>query len=354
MANFHGRLTLKKDKAMSTRPVFRGNNNMSTMSSKTTTKHPEVSPLEITNDFDRDVQLGGIESTKASIEEQYHSEREQAKLRHWKESDFAAGLVEPTWSDELENYRRNGCCCCPREAMGQMFHEEIDPGCGCIYLSAVVCSRLGAGRIGNMVVLKERYVMVEADDDCDECEEEGGGERVDGFVDEDEGGSSLHQRNSTSNLIAVGGDKILPAKTRRVVRKREIQFVLGPFWPMLLFITYPLIFGVSALTLYSGIPGKPWFVQVLWAVLTLLLIGSLFNTGFRDPGILKRYANPPPVQDDSAVDADNNNRIRRRIGFRWGNEEGPWRWTDQVQSYRPKNSMYCTDCKVVIEEFDHT
>jgi hypothetical protein len=196
--------------------------------------------------------------------------------------------------------------------------------------------------------------MVEADDDCDECEEEGGGERVDGFVDEDEGGSSLHQRNSTSNSIAVGGDKILPAKTRRVVRKREIQFVLGPFWPMLLFITYPLIFGVSALTLYSGIPGKPWFVQVLWAVLTLLLIRSLFNTGFRDPGILKRYANPPPVQDDSAVDADNNDRIRRRIGFRWGNEEGPWRWTDQVQSYRPKNSMYCTDCKVVIEEFDHT
>lgn len=309
-------------------------------------------------DFDHSVQLGGNGPTKAStIEEQYHSEREQAKLRHWKESDFAAGLVEPTWSDELENYRRKGCCCCPpdSEAMGQIFHEEIDPGCGCIYLSAVVCSRLGVGRIGNMAVLKERYVMVEADNDGDdECEEGAGGERVDGFVDEEEGGLSLHQRNSTSNSIAGGGNKILAAKTKRLVRKREIQLVLGPFWPMLLFITYPLIFGVSAWTFYSGIPGKPWFVQIGWALLTLQLIRSLFNTGFRDPGILKRHTNPPPVQDDSALDADNNNRNRMRIGFRSGNEEGPWRWTDQVQSYRPKNSMYCTDCKVVVEEFDHT
>ncbi len=120
---------------------------MSRMSSKTN-KHPEVPPLEITNDLDHDAQLEGIESSKASIEEQYNSEREQAKLRHWKESDFAAGLVEPTWSDELENYRRSGCCCCPHghEGMGQIFRDEIDPGCGCIYLSAVVCSRLGAGR----------------------------------------------------------------------------------------------------------------------------------------------------------------------------------------------------------------
>ena len=63
-------------------------------------------------------------------------------------------------------------CCCPSDEegsvdMGQIFHEEIDPGCGCIYLSAVFCSRLGAGRIGNMIVLKERYVMVEVDDNYD-------------------------------------------------------------------------------------------------------------------------------------------------------------------------------------------
>ncbi|KAL9185499.1 hypothetical protein ACHAXT_003276 [Thalassiosira profunda] len=288
----------------------------------------EASPLE-------------IDAEPTTIDEQYQCEREQAKLRHWKESEHAAGLVEPTWADELESYRRRGCCCCPsREEMGQLFREEIDPGCGCVYLSALVCSKLGAGRIGNMAVLKERYVMVEVDD-----EDEEGQERADGFVDEEEGGS-LHQRTKASE-----GKNGAAAKkaTKRLVRKRQIQFVVGPFWPMLLFITYPLIFGVSALTLYASIPGKPIYVQLGWAVLTLQLIRSLFNTGFRDPGILKRHKDPPPVNDLEDEEAP-----RRRMGFRWGNEAGSWRWSDQAQSYRPKNSMYCPDCKVIVEEFDHT
>eukprot|EP00571_Detonula_confervacea_P013124 CAMPEP_0172310204 /NCGR_PEP_ID=MMETSP1058-20130122/11348_1 /TAXON_ID=83371 /ORGANISM="Detonula confervacea, Strain CCMP 353" /LENGTH=372 /DNA_ID=CAMNT_0013022973 /DNA_START=91 /DNA_END=1209 /DNA_ORIENTATION=- len=309
----------------------------------------EVSPLEITND---DIVTHDSEQTNnpSSIEEQYHSEREQSKQRHWKESEHAAGLVELTWEDEREKYRKQGCCCPDREALGHMFQEEIDPGCGCIYLSAVVCSRLGAGRIGNMAVLKERFVMVEVDED-DDIE---GQEQVDGFVEEEEG-LSLHQRNSTSSSTSKSNDSkndSTKTTTKRLVRKREIQFVLGPFWPMLLFITYPLIFGVSALTMYTGLPGKPWYVQIVWALLTGQLIRSLFNTGFRDPGILARHKDPPPI--NTSGDLDDNGQPKRKIGFRWGNEAGPWRWSDQTQSYRPKNSMYCQDCKVVIEEFDHT
>ena len=230
-----------------------------------------------------------------------------------------------------------------------MFHEEIDPGCGCICLSAMICSRLGASRIGNMAVLKERYVMVESDVDDDDYEEDNdveGLERVDGFVDDDEG-LTAHQRNDSD--CSRGTNKKMPAKTKTLVRKREIQLVVGPFWPMLLFITYPLIFGVSVFTLYSGLPGKPIYVQLIWAVLTLLLIWALFNTGFRDPGILQRRTRPPPMKD-----GDDSDHATRRIGFRWGNEDGSWRWSDQAQSYRPKNSMYCPDCKVVVEEFDHT
>lgn len=305
--------------------------------------------LEITNDDITPQQNDNNESS--SIEQQYHSEKEQTKLRHWKESDYAAGLVEPTWTDELETYREKGCCCCPnKEALGQIFQEEIDPGCGCVYLSAVVCSRLGAGRIGNMTVLKERYVMVEVDDEDDDEDLEGGQEHVDGFVDEDEEALSHRRNSSKSNDDNNKNDGIKKTKKKRLVRKREIQFVLGPFWPMLLFITYPLIFGVSALTLYNGIPGKPWYVQLAWTILTGALIGSLFNTGFRDPGILNRHVNPPPVNNNDELE-DNP---KRRVGFRWGNEEGPWRWSDQTQSYRPRNSMYCPDCKVVVEDFDHT
>mmetsp|Transcript_4210 Transcript_4210/g.7478 ORF Transcript_4210/g.7478 Transcript_4210/m.7478 type:complete len:389 (-) Transcript_4210:331-1497(-) len=323
----------------------------------------EISPLEIANDDITPIDSQQSNNTtnnndndpSSTIDEKYKTEREQTKLRHWKESEYAAGLVEPTWADELETYRKRGrCCCCPdREAMGQLFQEEIDPGCGCTYLSAVICSRLGAGRIGNMAVLKERHVMVEVEEEDNASDDNDEGfEEVDGFLDED----SLHQRNPNSSKPNDNDkdNKNTTKKTKkRLVRKREIQLVVGPFWPMLLFVTYPLIFGVSALTLWSGLPGKPLYVQIVWALVTCQLIRSLFNTGFRDPGILTRHASPPPVPEDEESDGDNS-RPRRRVGFRWGNEEGPWRWSDQAQTYRPRNSMYCPDCKVVIEEFDHT
>ena len=316
----------------------------------------EVSSLEITND-----DFNPPQTTVAStIEEQYNSEREHSRLRHWHESEYAAGLVECTWSDELEASRQRGCCCSDRHEMNQMFQEEMDPGCGCNYLSAVVCSRLGAGRIGNMAVLKERYVLVEADDDDDDDDtnedvnQDGEGvvgqEQMDGFVEDEEDG--LHKRNNSSH--SNDGDKnnnATSAKStkKRMIRKREIDLIVGPFWPMLIFITYPLIFGVSGLTLWKAIPGQPIYIQLGWATLTFLLIRALFNTGFRDPGIINRHKNPPPVNND-----DVEEQVKRRIGFRWGNEEGPWRWSDQTQSYRPRNSMYCPDCKVIIEEFDHT
>lgn len=293
-------------------------------------------------------------ASQASIDDEYRAQREQTKIRHWKESEYAAGLVEPTWTDELELARQTGqcCCCASREALGQAFQEEIDPGCGCIYLSALVCSRIGAGRIGNMVVLKERYVWVEAEEDESVVAGEDGqaGDIVcDGFVDEEQ---VLHQRKSLSDdTTGTTSENNLTA--RRLVRRSEIQFVVGPFWPMLLFITYPLIFGVSVVTLCSALPGRPLPLQIVWGILTGQLIRSLFNTGFRDPGILKRYRDPPPVENND-LDDDDDLPSRQRVAFRFKKETGPWRWSDQAQSYRPRNSMYDPDCKVVVEEFDHT
>lgn len=271
------------------------------------------------------------------IERQYLEERERNKVRHWKESEYAAGLVEPTWSDELEAYRERGthCCCVPSgEELSGMFREEIDPGCGCIYLSAVCCSRIGAGRVGNMAVLRERYVTVEEEADGDAAGEEGGSERADGFVNDDDD-EAPHAGNGRS-------------KRTRLVRRRELQLVVGPFWPMLLFVTYPLIFGVSGVTLWRAIPGKPIYVQAVWAILTLQLIRSLFNTGFRDPGILRRHRDPPPVPDDLSEEL-----TTRRVLFR-PRQEGPWRWSDQAQSYRPRSAMFDPDTRVIVEEFDHT
>lgn len=296
-------------------------------------------PLEISSGNDDDDDQHPTD-TALTLTDKYQQEKHQNKLRHWKESEYAAGLVEPTWADELEKYNREGrsgcCCCCPPSAeVNQVFQEEMDPGCGCIYLSAVVCSRLGADRIGNMAVLKSRYVMVEVDEDGDEDEED--------FVNDDE--EALRNRNKSDS----DGKKNTGKVTKRMVRKREIQFIVGPFWPMLLGITYPLIFGVSGLTLFVGLPYRAWYIKLGWAVLTILLIRALFNTGFRDPGILTRHKDPPEDENEEEEDIP-----RRRVGFRWGTEGGPWRWSEQAQSYRPRNASYDPDTAVIVEEFDHT
>jgi len=328
-----------------------------------------------------------------SIEERYEYQRGEAKIRHWKESEFAVGCVEPTWADELESYRlkrvarrnRRGRANSDNgvgggliwqmkenvqdfkegveEACSGCCQDEIDPGCGCVYLSAIICSRLGAGRIGNMAVLKENYVLVEeevsdeagAEDDEENENDIESGERKGKFskvagedaeVDFRDKGD-LDVNNTTQN---TGNNR----KKTNMVRRREIQLIVGPFWPMLLCITYPLIFTVSFFAAWSGLQGRPLVVKIIWVLLTGQLIRSLFNTSFRDPGILRKRKTPPPVEDDYDSDDSEAGRRRRRMAFRWGNANGPWRWSDQAQSYRPKSSMYDPDCKVVVEDFDHT
>jgi hypothetical protein len=136
-------------------------------------------------------------------------------------------------------------------------------------LSSLICSKLGAGRVGNMVVLGER---------------ESGGER-------------------------------------------KLTWVVGPYWPMLLFITYPLIIAISVLVARSTWGRQHPVVSAVWLLLTLGLCAALFYTGCRDPGILPRYREAP---------------------------EPSWRWNDQAQTYRPPGAVYDSECGCVVEEFDHT
>jgi len=203
-------------------------------------------------------------------------ERELAKIRHWKESPYAVGLVEVTWSDELSR-RRNKYCC------EDICREEMEPTCGCLYLSGLVCSLLGAKRLGNMAVLKESVETVREDDD-----EEGG----------------------------------------RMVSRKRISIVVGPYWPMLVCMTYPLIIGVSLWTAIKGIPGMHPLFIAFWLCCTFTLCAALFGVSCRDPGILQRRREP--------------------------HTDPSWRWNDQTQTYRPRRAVYDSDCAVVIEDFDHT
>jgi len=219
-------------------------------------------------------------ATPASLDERYESEAHNLKLKHWKEGPFATGMTAPTWEEEYSRYTNPRECC---------MHIEED-SMGCLCFSAIACSKLGASRVGNMAVLKQSTEWVE--------EEE-----------EDENGET---------------------KTRRFTRPR-LDVVVGPYWPMLCCVTYPLILGVSAMTLITAIPGKHPVVILVWACCTIGLIYSLAMTAFRDPGILPRYEKPPP-----------------------SGENNGWRWSDRAHSYRPRGAFYDPDTAVIVEGFDHT
>jgi len=200
------------------------------------------------------------------------SQYQQQRIKQWKEGPFATGFTEQTWEADYNKFRHNlggECSKC-------MDNDDTMP-CGCC--SAIVCSALGAGRVGNIAVLKE-------------TEERG------------EDGE----------------------------RKRKLLIVAGPYWPMLMFVTYPLIFGVSGVTLFTAIPKAHPAVALVWTILTVGLIVALGFTAFRDPGILPRYDSPPPDSEGGQL----------------------WRWNDRAHTFRPKGAWYDPDTAVVVEEFDHT
>lgn len=233
----------------------------------------------------REVKSLSLEGTSGplSVDEQYQIEKHNLRVKQWRESPFATGLTEPTWYDES----RKPC----KLSRGYGDSELERDHTGCLCFSAWVCSRLGADRLGNMTVLKSSEELVEEI-----------------TVDEE------------------SGEIISRTYTRPV-----IQVIVGPFWPMLIFITYPLIFGASWYTfklISKG--GLPIALVFVWALCTVSLIISLALTAFSDPGILYKHPKAPPQ------------------------EENTWRWTDQAMSYRPRRAHYDPDCAVVVEEFDHT
>mmetsp|Transcript_11503 Transcript_11503/g.23735 ORF Transcript_11503/g.23735 Transcript_11503/m.23735 type:complete len:321 (-) Transcript_11503:182-1144(-) len=222
-----------------------------------------------------------------SIDARYHAESQQIRKQQWEESYFARGCTNSTWEAEYGQLQENGW---RGECSKMMDQKDANPvPCGCC--SAILCSALGAGRMGNMAVLKQSNEWVTEE-----------------VPDEENGGT----------------------KTIRTTRPK-LDFVAGPYWPMLIMVTYPLILGVSGVTLVTAIPHVNPLVAFAWAACTIGLIVALAMTAFRDPGILPRHSNPPPGQDESL-----------------------WRWNERALTYRPRGAWYDTDTAVVVEGFDHT
>lgn len=112
----------------------------------------------------------------------------------------------------------------------------------------------------------------------------------------------------------------------------EPVIVVGPYWPMMMCVTYPLILAVLTATAVLRIPYLHWGLVIAWIISSVAILLALAFVACRNPGILKRQST-----------LDENDRV-----------SSDWIWNDQALSYRPESAKYDRDCNCIIEEFDHT
>lgn len=131
----------------------------------------------------------------------------------------------------------------------------------------------------------------------------------------------------------VGNMSVIYKRTRGhpEIVAPEIIIVAGPFWFVTLFITIPLIVGISCVLFFRYIRcyDNLWF-ELVWGLLLALLLFCLLMASLSNPGILPRHLEPP---EDATDD---------------------WTWNDQALTYRPSHAKYDPMCGVVVEGFDHT
>ncbi|KAG7364940.1 DHHC palmitoyltransferase [Nitzschia inconspicua] len=210
-----------------------------------------------------------------SAVEEEGSAQEQRKLKHWRDSPFAVGVVNPTWKEDRPKWCGNNA------AKG-----DIDET---MAVSSIVCGCLGADRVGNFAILAQSTETYQVE-----------------TIDEE-----------TGQVV-----------TRSKQRPR-LLWVIGPYWTVNMFLTWPLILGVSGWVLYRRIMESHIAVIITWSIGTMLLMLSLCMISCRNPGILHRYNEPPPETED-------------------------WRWNDQAKTYRPPKARFDPETQVVVEGFDHT
>ena len=137
--------------------------------------------------------------------------------------------------------------------------------------------------------------------------------------------------------------------------------IAGPCWPFCCLVTMPLILGISGAVAYFVIINEdsplvsqrndpyPWWhvnwqlvahwyhpwgtVQPFWVAYIYFpvlgfVLASLFCVSCQDPGLMER------VTEEEAG-------------------EGGWFWNEQVGSFRPPGALYCRECGVLIQDYDH-
>lgn len=108
--------------------------------------------------------------------------------------------------------------------------------------------------------------------------------------------------------------------------------IAGPCWPFCMGVTVPLIVGISGAVSYFLILSDrfrlPTWLLGIYVPSVVVVLFFLCCVSCRDPGLLER------VTDEEAG-------------------RGGWFWNEQVGSYRPPGALYCRECGVLIQEYDH-
>lgn len=156
-------------------------------------------------------------------------EHDDERVRHWKESQYAVGLVDVTWSDS------------------RRCNDAADETPSHLLFLAWICPLFRAKRVGNMAVLMESTHVQE-----------------------------MPSENGIMEPVAL----------------QRPTVVFGPFCIVATCITYPIILVVTVLA-GRKVWQRHVAIIVVWAVLTLILLISLSLTSCVNPGIMARYNQMP-------------------------------------------------------------
>jgi len=109
---------------------------------------------------------------------------------------------------------------------------------------------------------------------------------------------------------------------------RRPIIVAGPYWPVMLCVTFPVVVLMSLLYASAVLPLAPPLARVLFWVFTTWCCILLFVVGLSDPGLLRRRRVKPEGCES-------------------------WRFSGQAQTFRPTHALYSRECNAVIQGFDH-
>ena len=86
------------------------------------------------------------------------------------------------------------------------------------------------------------------------------------------------------------GNMVVLAESRAANGEIRLDCVVGPFWPVMLFVTFPLVVGISLIVAVTCLPALNPGFAVGMVVLMLATAIALGKTATTDPGILHRRA----------------------------------------------------------------